>query len=328
MFNEKMLKPRIVVSKCLEFDACRYNGEKILDQLINQLANYVEFIPICPEVEIGLGVPRAPIRLVKEQGNIRLKQPVTKKDLTTKMDKFAESFLSQLKAIDGFILKGRSPSCGIKDVKVYPSIEKSPMAFKDVGIFANHVKKIYPNYPKEEEGRLTNQFLREHFLTSIFTLSSFRELLQYPTPVSLINFHARNKYLLMTYNQKLMREMGKLVSSQKNLGLKFVLGKYQKLLRLVFRKQPRKVANINTYMHVLGYFSEKLKSSEKAFFLDTLTKFRNGIVPLSVLNNLSWSWIIRFDVDYLKKQTFFRPFPEELSCSFNSANKERVYKSV
>ena len=265
---------------------------------------------------------------MQEQGNIRLKQPSTEKDFTDEMNKFSQSFLSGLKEIDGFILKGRSPSCGVNGVKVYPSMEKSPVAFQDVGLFANQINKIYPNYPKEEEGRLTNQFLREHFLTSVYTLASFRELLQKASPVRLMNFHAKNKYLLMTYNQKLMREMGRLVSSQKDLGLDSVLIQYQKLLRMVFRKQPRKAANINTHMHVLGFFSDKLKSSEKAFFLDTLTKFRNGIVPLSVLNSLSWSWIVRFEENYLKKQTFFRPFPEGLLYPLNSANKDRVYKHV
>jgi len=134
---------------------------------------------------------------VQEEGSIRLKQPSTEKDFTDEINKFSQSFLSGLKEIDGFILKGRSPSCGVNGVKVYPSMEKSPVAFQDVGLFANQVNKIYPNYPKEEEGRLTNQFLREHFLTSVYTLASFRALLQKASPARLINFHANNKYLLM-----------------------------------------------------------------------------------------------------------------------------------
>lgn len=322
------MKPRIVVSKCLEFDACRYNGEKIADKVIRQLSEHVEFVPICPEVEIGMGIPREPIRLVQENKKIRLKQPATKKDFTDQMNAFSESFLTETHEVEGFILKGRSPSCGLSGVKVYPSMEKSPVAFQDLGLFAKEVKEMYPNHPKEEEGRLTNQFIREHFLTSVYTLASFRALLKDPSASGFVKFHAENKFLLMTYNQKLMREMGRLVSSQKELGLESALGQYQASLRLVFKRQPRRVANINTHMHVLGFFSEKLASSEKAFFLDTLNKFRNGVIPLSVLNGLSWSWIIRFEEDYLKKQTFFRPFPEQLMHPLNSAKKERTYKSV
>ncbi|MBH30408.1 MAG: cytoplasmic protein [Candidatus Marinimicrobia bacterium] len=322
------MKPRILVSKCLEFDACRYDGQKITDKVIKQISNHIEFLPICPEVQIGMGIPREPICLVNENGAVRLKQPATKTDFTDKMNTFSNSFLTDLEDIDGFILKGRSPSCGINGLKVYPSMQKSPVAFKDAGLFAKQVNEIYPNHPKEEEGRLANQFIREHFLTSIYCLASFRALLDKPSPADLVDFHAKNKYLLMTYNQKLMREMGRLVSSQKKLGLESALEKYQRSLRLIFKKQPSKAANINTQMHVLGFFSEKLSPNEKAFFLDSLTNFRNGVKPLSVLNGLAWSWIVRFKEEYLRRQTYFQPFPEALLLPMDSAKRERTYKNV
>ena len=125
-----------------------------------------------------------------------------------------------------------------------------------------------------------------------------------------------------------MREMGRLVSSHKKLGLESALDKYQTSLRLIFRKQPSKTANINTQMHVFGFFSEKLSPSEKALFLDSLTNFRNSVKPLSMLNGLAWSWIVRFKEEYLRRKTYFQPFPESLLLPMDSAKRERLYKNV
>ena len=161
-------KPRIVVSKCLEFDACRYNGLPINDSIIRSLKEYVEFIPICPEVEIGLGTPRDPIRLIYQEKKIKLVQPSTKKDITIKMKKFSDEYVNSLGPIDGFILKNKSPSCGIYGIKVYDDIDKSSVKFKDKGLFAKSILSHFSNFPIEEEGRLKNKGIREHFFTAIF----------------------------------------------------------------------------------------------------------------------------------------------------------------
>ena len=206
-------KPRIVISKCLEFDACRYNGASINDKIVRSLKKHVQFIPVCPEVEIGLGTPRDPIRLVKKDDEIRLVQPSTKLDVTTKMNKFSMNYLSKLEQVDGFIFKNRSPSCGLRGIKVYAGFEKSPVSFTDKGIFAKAVLKQFPNTPMEEEGRLTNREIREHFLTAIYTLAKFRKEIAQPSRRKLIEFHSANKYLFMMYNQTIMRKMGKLLAS-------------------------------------------------------------------------------------------------------------------
>ena len=124
-------KPRVVISKCLTFDKCRYNGEMIPDRFVEKLKPYVEFLPICPEVEIGLGTPRDPIRVVQVDGKKQLYQPSTNKFFTDDALSFTEEYLSSLKEIDGFILKNRSPSCGQGDVKIYQGIEKSAMVFSE-----------------------------------------------------------------------------------------------------------------------------------------------------------------------------------------------------
>jgi uncharacterized protein YbgA (DUF1722 family)/uncharacterized protein YbbK (DUF523 family) len=304
------VKPRIIISKCLTGAYCRYNGEIIFDHFINQLNPYVDYSSVCPEVEIGLGVPRNPIRIISQRGKMSLLQPATGQDVTQEMTRFSESYLDSIKEVDGFILKARSPSCGIKDVKVYPGIDKNNILEKRAGIFGQAVLTKFPFLPIEDEGRLTNFKLREHFLTRLFTLVSFRTL---PKSMNdLVQFHTVNKYLLMTYNQKILRELGKIVANPDKKPVSRVFQDYGIFLSQAFMKAPRYGASINVLMHALGYFSKNLTPKEKAFFLDTLEKYRLEKVPLSVPLNILSSWTIRFEVKYLYNQTFFYPYPEAL----------------
>ncbi len=172
----KFAKPIVVISKCLELEACRYNGQVIPDDFVKKLKPHVTFLPSCPEVEIGLGVPREPVRIISVKGQNKLIQPATGKDLTDIMLRFADKFLNSLEEVDGFILKSRSPSCGIKDVKVYQGIEKGAATGKSTGFFAGKVLEMFPGLAIEDEGRLRNFKIREHFLTKLFALASFRNV--------------------------------------------------------------------------------------------------------------------------------------------------------
>lgn len=308
----KYQTPNLVVSKCIEFESCRYNGLIIASPIIKKLKDYVNFIPVCPEVEIGLGIPRDPIRLVEINGEINLIQPSKDLNLTQSMEEFSSSFLSSLTDIDGFILKNKSPSCGVKAVRVYSHPGNSRPKTDGIGLFANSVFNEFPYTPLEDEGRLRNLQIREDFLTSIYTLSDFRKVKKSQEVSELINFHSQNKFLLMAYNQNIMREMGKILGEQKNYSKEDLFSKYDNMLGKTLKKPPEIPSNINVLMHVFGYVSDKLNHEEKAFFLDSLGKYRNGIMPLLVCLNLLKSWVIRFDKDYLAQQTFFQPYPSEL----------------
>lgn len=309
---KKYQKPNLVVSKCIEFESCRYNGLIIASPFIKKLKNYVNFIPVCPEVEIGLGIPRDPIRLVEIDGEINLIQPSTDINLTRDMEEFSMSFLSSLKDIDGFILKNKSPSCGVKAVRVYSHLKNSRPRTDGIGLFANSVFKEFPYTPLEDEGRLKNLQIREDFLTAIYTLSDFRNIKRNQKISELIDFHSKNKFLLMAYNQDLIREMGKLLGNQKNYSNDDLFLNYDHMLGKILKKPPEIPSTINVLMHVFGYVSDKLNRQEKVFFLDSLEKYRQGIMPLLVCLNLLKSWVIRFEQDYLSKQTFFEPYPPEL----------------
>jgi uncharacterized protein YbgA (DUF1722 family)/uncharacterized protein YbbK (DUF523 family) len=307
---ENAHKPVIVVSKCLGFAPCRYNGAVIADDFVRRLEPHVTFVPVCAEVEIGLGVPRDPVRVVQSEGARRLLQPATGADATDRMVAFAQSYLEALPEVHGFILKNRSPSCGIKDVKVYG--RGGNVVERGSGFFGGAVLERFPLLPVEDEGRLTNWHLREHFLTRLYTIARFSDVKARPAMRDLVQFHAENKLLLMAYSQKELRMLGRIVANPEKRPLHAVLGDYEAHLLRALAQLPRLAAGINVLMHVLGYF-KGLTSGEKAYFLDTLQKYRLRKVPLSVPLALVNSWLVRFGEPYLAQQTFLRPYPDELA---------------
>ncbi len=305
-------RPYVVVSKCLGFEKCRYNGITIYDDFVEKLKPYVEYITVCPEVEIGLGVPRDPIRVVSEQGDLRLRQPASKKDITDMMKTFCTTFLTSIKVVDGFLLKSRSPSCGIKEVKIYPSMEKSAALGKGMGFFGHAVWEHFPQFPIEDEGRIKNFRIREHFLTKLFIIAKFRQMNTSQSMKALVKFHTESKFLLMACSQKHLKILGQIVANHEKRRPNEVFELYKNHLFNAFSLPPRYTSNINVLMHSMGYFSEKLSSTEKRFFLESLEKYRTGKIPLSVNLGILKSWIIRFEEDYLAQQNFFEPYPEGL----------------
>ena len=323
--ENKLLKPRVFVSRCLGFARCRWNGDIIADEFVEKLGPYVTYINTCPEFEIGLGVPRDPVRIVFKDDSYRLMQLNTEEDLTAKMSGFVSSYLASLEDIDGFILKDRSPSCGLKDVKVYASLKPSSSIKRTSGFFAQGVLEDFPGLAIESEARLSNFLIREHFLTRVFTCARFRQIKKEPLMKDLVQFHAENKFLLMAYSQKHLKTMGNTVANRDKRQTGEVFKEYEQNLSEALDKAPKFTAAINVLMHGLGYFSDRLAKEEKRFFLNTLEEYRREQVPLSVPVNLMRSYIIRFDEPYLRQQTFFEPYPQEL-VEVKDSGKGRNYK--
>jgi uncharacterized protein YbgA (DUF1722 family)/uncharacterized protein YbbK (DUF523 family) len=315
-------KPVVVVSKCIGFECCRYNGQYIHSDFVNTLKPYVNYMSICPEMEIGLGVPRGTLRLVSAKDQIELFQPSTGKDYTEEMLNFSEDFFSSLQEIDGFILKSRSPSCGIKDVKIYLGKEKVSGTIKGSGIFGKAVSGRFPHLPVEDEGRLTNFRVREHFLTKLFTMFSFRQV-KYSNSISqLAKFQSYNKYLLMAYHQREQKALGKIAANHENMPFNKVVEEYEKHLAMAFAMPPRYTTLINSMMHILGYFSDELTHEEKAFMLDTFEKYKDKKVPLSVPLHILKSYAIKYKQTYLLDQTIWNPYPAELVDISDSGKME------
>ena len=307
------VKPKVLVSKCIGFDSCRFNGGIISSDVVENLKNYVEYEPVCPEMEIGLGVPRKALRLVEKDGEARLIQTETEKDCTEDMKDYASNLFSELDEIDGAILKNRSPSCGTNDVKLYPGLDKSGVLEKVPGIFGGAVVEEYPLKPVENEGRLRNFRIREDFYTALFALARFRKnVLEENSMKALTDFQANNKFLLMTYDQETMREMGKIAANREDEEVERVIEKYHELLTRALSESPSPGSHVNTLEHSFGYFSDELNSQEKSLYKDYIEDYREGKVPLSTLISVVRSWIVRFDVEYLEDQRYFDPYPHGL----------------
>jgi uncharacterized protein YbgA (DUF1722 family)/uncharacterized protein YbbK (DUF523 family) len=297
------------MSRCIEIDHCRYNGDRISSELVRRLMGHADIVPVCPEVEIGLGVPRDPIRIIMRSGERRLVQPSTGRDLTETMSVFSSGFLDRLGEVDGFILKSRSPSCGVWDVRTYPEREGGAPADRGAGMFGQEVRRRFDGLPVEDEARLKNVKLGEHFLTRAFTRRSFRELGRDARMSELVDFHARNKLLLMMYSQAELRHLGRVVANHDGSDMSTVLSEYRSHLRNALARPPRCTSPVNVLMHAFGYVSGELKREEKELFLQNLDLYREARIPLSVCLGLMRSYIVRFDVPYLAAQSFFEPFP-------------------
>lgn len=305
-------KPNIVVSKCLGFAKCRYNGDMIPDPVINSLKNYVNFQPVCPEVEIGLGIPRDPIRIIASKGKKYLYQPATEKDVTKEMTSFVDKFLDSLSEIDGFILKYSSPSCGISRVKIYNGFDTGSSPSYGEGFFGSEVLKRFSGLAIEDDGRLKNFTIREYFFTKIFTLAQFRIVKQKQGMNELVKFQTINKLLFMAHNQIKLKALGNIVANRPKKPIKQVLSEYEMILLELLKKAPSFTSWINVLHHAFGGVSEKLSQPERKFFLNSVEEYRDERTPLSVLTKLIYSWTIRFQDEYLLNQTFLRPFPEDL----------------
>lgn len=305
-------KPIVVVSKCIEFAACRYDGQKITDDLVRNMREFVRFLPVCPEVEIGLGTPRETIKIVDVKGKRSLIQPSTRTDLTLKMLDFAARYLDALGPVDGFLLKSRSPSCGLKDVKSYPTAEKSSGNGRGPGFFGEEVLKRYSHIAVEDEARLNSAEIRHHFLSKLFCLAEFRKIKKSGTIKALVRFHANHKFLLMCYDQKHMRALGRIASNLEKRGAAEIIEEYQKHLFAAFEKPATQANTVNAIQHIQGFFSKDLSAKEKAHFLVLLEKYRKRKIAIGVLMGLLGSWVVRFDKAYLAEQTIFEPYPETL----------------
>jgi uncharacterized protein YbgA (DUF1722 family)/uncharacterized protein YbbK (DUF523 family) len=320
------VKPKVFISRCLGFAACRWNGVSNPSELVELLKPFVEVVHVCPEMEIGLGVPRPPIRIIELNGQFSLYQPETGKDVTEPMTQFAKQYLDQLSDMDGFILKSKSPSCGLGDVKIYPANSPVPKHERVRGIFGREVFKKFSDCALEDDTRLTNYAIREHFLIKLFTLARFRQLQAAPSLAGLVAFQNRHKLIFLACNQKHMRLLGKICANHQHLPLADVLTQYKNKLLSVFEGIPKPGSHINVLSHAFGYVSPKISPEERKFYLDLQNDYLALKVPLSALIGVLKSWLIRFNETYLLNQYYFDPFPKPL-IQLTDSGKGRELKS-
>ncbi|MCK5552566.1 MAG: DUF523 and DUF1722 domain-containing protein, partial [Deltaproteobacteria bacterium] len=256
---------KLGISSCLLGERVRWNGDHKLDRVLTDtLGKFVEYVPVCPEVECGFNIPREPFRLVGDPSSPRLITSHTKHDYTDRMIHWARKRVAELEkeGLFGFIFKSNSPSSGMGRVKVYN--EAGIPAKKGVSIFARVFMEHFPLVPVEEEGRLHDPKLRENFIERIFTLKRWREALGgKENRGNLVKFHTKHKMLILSHSPWHHRMMGKLVAQVKGIPLKGLYKEYQKLLMEALRLKSTAKKNTNVLAHISGYFKKQLSWDEK-----------------------------------------------------------------
>ncbi|MGA1820451.1 MAG: YbgA family protein, partial [Thermoplasmatota archaeon] len=246
--------------------------------------------------------------------------------LTEEMEKWVSNRLDRLEEIHGFILKAKSPSCGMGDVKVYGPTGRGLISGKEDGFFGREVRRRYPNLAVEDEARLSDNTILDHFLTKLFTIARFHEYRRKGEARDLIEFHSRHKFLLMAYSQKELREMGGIVATQKEKGTGKAWDLYSIHLLRALAKGAKYTSHINVLTHCFGFVSERLERAERGFFLDLVEAYRDDRVPLSTCKEVIRAMILRFDVEYLKDQFYFRPYPVELAPGYDPKRNRELWR--
>ncbi|UCF87986.1 MAG: DUF523 and DUF1722 domain-containing protein [bacterium] len=311
---EEQRPVRIGISSCLLGEQVRYDGGHKLDRfLVDTLGRYVDYVPVCPEVECGLGIPRESMHLEGDPENPRLVTTRTGVDLTDRMKRWASNRVKELESEDlsGFIFKSRSPSSGMERINVFN--EKGQPVKRGVGIFARAFMDHFPNVPVEEDGRLNDPGLRENFIEAIFTLGRWRDLCREKKTVgSLVRFHTAHKLLLLSHSRKHYTEMGRLVAGGKKLSPSGLYTEYGDLLVQALKVKGTSKKNSDVLMHAMGYFKKVLTSREKEELLEYLKMYNSGQIPLVVPLTIIRHYIMKYDQPYLKEQLYFHPHPLEV----------------
>ena len=313
-------RPLIGISKCLEFDMCRYDGSRINNNFVRNMREYVEFVPVCPEVGIGLGSPRKPIRLVTIDGKKNLYQPSSKKNLTEDMHDYGKKFAGSNSKLDGFIFKRDSPTCGISDVRLYHKLGDHVGYSKTSGMFSEDVLKNFPNIVKEDEKRLNNISIRENFLTRIFVLADLRESLESNSIEKVFEFYSKNMLLFLCHDEKLTAQLG-LIFKTENC-FEIISRQFQNSIPKILSFIPKKNTMIDTFNYIFTYVKLKLSESEKSYYYSLIDGFENDLISQYEISTLLYSWALRYNLKSIIDQSMFNPFPKNLLLDLVESKKE------
>ena len=313
-------KIKLGISSCLLGHKVRYDGGHQWEPfLTDSLGPYVDFVPVCPEAECGLGVPLEAMRLVGDPQSPRLITIKTRQDYTARMVTWARKRLEELaqKNLSGFIFKSRSPSSGMARVKVY-NAQGVPVP-RGVGLFAAAFMARFPLVPVEEEGRLHHPQIRENFIARVFVLGRWQGMLAQPwTLGDLIGFHTRHKLLLLAHSPGHYRLMGRLVANAKEITGKELAAQYQTLLLEAMKLQATTKKQANVLQHLLGYFKKVLAPEEKQELLELIDSYRRGGLPLLGPLTLINHYVREFCSPYLQELYYLHPYPLELQLRYHA----------
>ncbi|GAB4361961.1 MAG: DUF523 and DUF1722 domain-containing protein [Methylohalobius crimeensis] len=305
--------PVILTSACLLGQQVRYDGGHKRNRYLETLAAYMELRPICPEVGIGLGVPRPPIHLVQHDSQVRLLEVRDhSRDFTDKMTDFARAQLNEHDSVDGFIAKKDSPSCGMARVRVHDG-ERQLIHKRGVGMFTGVWQALRPELPVEEEGRLNDLILRENFLQRVFVHCRWRKLREEGlTTARLIEFHTRHKYMVMAHSISAYQRLGRLLSQAGKRPLEALAKGYFLRLMAALQRRARRPNHVNALQHLSGYLRKYLSSQDRQELVRAIEDYRRGEVPLIVPFTLLRHHQSHIRDLYLAGQYYLEPYPPAL----------------
>jgi uncharacterized protein YbgA (DUF1722 family)/uncharacterized protein YbbK (DUF523 family) len=305
---------RIGISSCLLGEKVRYDGGHKRDAyLVETFGRFVEWVPVCPEVEMGLGTPRETLRLVRIGEDVRMVMPKTGADHTDAMRSYAERRLNELTQEDlcGYVLKKGSPSCGMERVRVFDA--QGVPAKSGRGLFAEVLLRHFPNLPVEEEGRLYDPRLRENFIERVFAYHRLRTLFAGRWKVGeLVAFHTSHKLLLMAHSPRAYAALGRLVAGGKALPRPDLRLRYEEGFMQALAEMATTRRQTNVLQHMAGYLRPHLDESERGELHSLLEDYRRGLAPLMVPLTLIRHYVRRFEISYLRGQIYLEPHPKEL----------------
>ncbi len=315
MVSDATSSIQVGISACLLGQKVRFDGgHKRADFCEQELSRYFEFLPICPELAIGLGVPRPTIRLVQHPDGIHAEASDGSFDVTEPLISFAEKMSDQLGALSGYIFCAKSPSCGMERVRLYGI---AGGAKEGVGLYARSLMQRLPLLPVEEDGRLNDPHLRENFVMRVFAYHDWQRLLA--SGISrgkLIVFHSRYKYLLLAHHPGAYKELGRYLAVMSELPLEHVVARYASGLMSALKVRASRKNHSNVLQHLQGYFKRELSAAQKAELHGTIDKYRRGILPLLVPMTLLRHYLREYPNSYLQQQVYLNPYPEELALQY------------
>lgn len=307
-------RPKLGISTCLLGEKVRFDGgHKLNRYLVDTLGKFVDWVPVCPEVECGLPIPREAVRLVGDPESPRLVTNRTGIDHTERMLTWAQKKLKALEDdnLCGFVFKSKSPSSGMQGIKVYN--EKGIPSQKGIGIFARAFIERFPLMPVEDEGRLNDAKLRENFLERIFVYNRWLDFVQKDgTVAGLVAFHTDHKLLIMSHSQKYLAELGNWVAKAREFEPGELFHHYLTLLMNALKLIATIKKNVNVLQHVMGYFKKQITPDEKQELLEVIHHYHLGLLPLIVPITLLNHYVRKFNQPYLKRQYYLNPHPVEL----------------
>ncbi|WP_299006490.1 DUF523 and DUF1722 domain-containing protein [uncultured Shewanella sp.] len=310
-------KVKIGISACVMGQNVRFDGgHKRSVFCTEQLSQYVQFKPICPEVAVGLSTPRKTIRQIEKDGQILLSRPDGSQNVTMAITQYGKDMANTCSDLAGFIFCAKSPTCGMERVKVYHHHGKGSSAV-GIGLFARQIMDANPALPVEENGRLNDPLLRENFITRIFTYQKWLTLKASGlSKRKLIKFHSQVKYLVMSHHSESYRKLGQLIGTQSTLSIDALGDEYIHLLMDALRHLASKKSHTNTLQHLQGYFKKHLNKDKRAELTQVIASYRKGLTPLLVPLTLIKHYLREFPNEYLSQQAYLNPHPEPLKLRY------------